>query len=101
MAWKGHRQNRRVDRIESINAILDRSDAEALFYTLCSQLEFCLPANELERLSASPPTNSDAFASAVFIAEGLDPVTSDRHLLNQVRQVVSEAFRKYAERVEQ
>jgi hypothetical protein len=59
---------------------------------LCIKLGFCLPPPDIERMAVSPPIDIDEFSQAVFVAEGLDPVTSDKHLFNQVRELVAEAF---------
>ena len=64
----------------------------ALLDQLCVRLVFCLPNQEVDRLAASPPRTVEEFTNAVFVSEGLDPVTADRYLWNQVRDMVGQAF---------
>ena len=54
---------------------------------LCSELGFCQVAHEIDRLRASPPVDAAALADAVFIAEGMDPL-SDQKMWRQVRDKV-------------
>ena len=51
---------------------------EALLYELCVDLGFCLPPQAYEALTYNPPPDAEAFARAVFIAEGLDFDAYDR-----------------------
>ena len=69
------------------------AELRRLLDRLCAQLGFCLPPDEQARLAEHPPDSVDAFADALFAAEGLDPATADRHLYRQVRDIVREAFR--------
>lgn len=78
--------------IANVGAGLGPEEVRGLLSQLCVRLGFCLPPLELERMAAAPPTGIDEFTHAVFIAEGLDPIGSDRHLVNQVREMVAEAF---------
>jgi hypothetical protein len=71
--------------------MLSERESESLLSKLCSGLGFCLSPNARRRLLANPPAGADAFADAVFVAEGLDPSTADRHLYRQVRAMTSEA----------
>ena len=64
----------------------------ALLDNLCMTLGFCLPPDVYSQLTAAPPTNVDDFTAAVFVAEGLDPVTAERHLYREVRALVADAF---------
>lgn len=79
-------------RIEYINVLLNREEVSALLSELCIKLGFCVPPIELERMASAPPSDVDEFTRAVFVAEGLDPVTSDRHLFNKVKEFVARAF---------
>ena len=74
--------------------ILPRDQAEQLLGKLCVQLGLCIPPDEWLRLATEPPSEAIAFTDAVFLAEGLDPATADRHLYRQARDIVIEAFRR-------
>jgi len=67
---------------------MKRSKLDQLLDLLCVELGFCLSPAEHARLASSPPSSVKAFTDAVFVAEGLDPVTADRHLWRQVRDRV-------------
>ena len=71
---------------------LTASDVEVLLDRLCTKLGFCLPPEARIELRTNPPTDAIAFTDAVFLAEGLDPETVDRHLYRQVRDSVNFAF---------
>jgi hypothetical protein len=58
-------------------AMLDPAEVNALISKLCTDLGFCLPPEVGERLRLAPPADCDAFADAVFVAEGLDPRGAD------------------------
>ena len=72
--------------------MLKPAEVTLLLSELCKKLGFCLLLSEIERLSATPPSGVDAFADAVFLAEGMNPEMADRHLYRQVRAVVRDAF---------
>ena len=63
------------------------SELPWLLDELCTELGFCLRPEQRAALEASPPRNADAFAEAVFAAEGIDPSNSKR-LYAQVRDKV-------------
>lgn len=67
-------------------------DVQRLLDRLCGRLGFCLPPEAQYRLRENPPPDVRSFTEAVFVAEGLDPETADRHLYRQVRDVVAKAF---------
>jgi hypothetical protein len=46
-----------------------------LLYELCARFGFCLPEEGRERIESDPPTDPDAFAAAVYRAEGFEPPT--------------------------
>jgi hypothetical protein len=54
------------------------SCAEAALYELCLKYGYCLPPDAQDRLLANPPPTSEAFAEALLLAEGLDPMDSGR-----------------------
>jgi hypothetical protein len=83
---------------ENIRALLDRREAYRLLANLCEQAGFCLAPDEQNRIASSPPTTVDGFANAALIAEGLDPLTSDRRSLRGVRRLVAEAFATHVKR---
>ncbi|MFI0481664.1 hypothetical protein [Actinomadura sp. 9N215] len=72
---------------------LTSKDVGFLLDDLCVRLGFCLDPTDQAALRASPPTNVDSFAEAVFRAEGLD-ASNYRHLWRQVREMVAQAFKK-------
>jgi hypothetical protein len=65
---------------------------EALLRQLCVELGFCLPAAEEARLAEHPPDDVDAFADAIFVAEGMDPRLANKRLWNQVRDRIVAHF---------
>ena len=70
-------------------------DVRGLLTELCVDLGFCLPPEEGKQLEAAPPTNVDGFTDAVWIAEGMEPVSTDprlQRLREQVRERVARAF---------
>jgi hypothetical protein len=70
-------------------------DVRGLLTELCVDLGFCLPPEEGTRLEASPPTTVDGFTDAVWIAEGMEPASTDprlQRLREQVRERVARAF---------
>ena len=58
---------------------------------LCVKYGYCLPPQSRERLEAEPPPTPEAFATAVFRAEGLDPFV-DEQLYRQLLAFVTHAF---------
>jgi hypothetical protein len=77
-----------------IKARLDPAEVQGLLSELCVRLGFCLPPLEIERLAASPPDDSDEFTEAVLIIEGYG-VPSQDPILDQVRDLVAEAFSRH------
>jgi hypothetical protein len=59
------------------------SEVPWLLDELCSELGFCLPAAERDRLMNAPPGDVDAFTDAIFAAEDMDPA-----LHKQLRRAV-------------
>jgi len=80
--------------------MINSTDVRPLLEKLCVDLGFCLPPAESEKLFANPPETVLEFTNAVFSAEGLAPEVADRHLFRQVRDYVSQAFRRSEERQE-
>ena len=56
---------------------------------LCAEQGFCLPRATIEKIENGPPLTVDELTDAIFIAEGLDPLMSDRALWKGVREVVN------------
>jgi hypothetical protein len=81
-------------QVENIRAVLGRDEARFLLRTLCEALGYCLPPYEQERILNNPPLTVYEFTDEVFMADGEDPSSADKKLLNDVRTVVAAAFAK-------
>lgn len=71
---------------------LTPSEAEILLDNLCQWLGFCLPSAERAALRDHPPDTPRSFTDAVFLAEGLDPITADSDTYKQAKAMVTKAF---------
>jgi hypothetical protein len=80
--------------VENIRAVLGRDEVWFLLKTLCEQWGYCLPPQEHERILNNPPLTVYEFTDEVFVADGEDPSSADKKLLNGVRTIVSAAFAK-------
>ena len=78
--------------------MMEPRDIAWLLEDLCVSLGFCLGSEERERLQASPPTDPDSFTTAVFRAEGLDPLTVNKRLYREVHAAITNAFQKAHDR---
>jgi len=75
-----------------MNGVTPRQ-AERLLSELYVDLGFCLPVEAQIRLEQNPGTDVDAFADAVFRAEGLNPETEiSLHLRRDTRARVLKHF---------
>jgi hypothetical protein len=83
-------------RVKHLEASLSEKEVRNLLSILCERLGFCLAPDKQLQLSLSPPTDIDQFTRAVFVAEGLDPLTSSSDLYQQVRECVTRAFVKHS-----
>ena len=72
--------------------MLTQEETRALLESLCLQLGFCLPPETNTRLASDPPTDPDAFAEAVFAAEGLPIHEGGKRLYKQVRNLIADAM---------
>jgi hypothetical protein len=79
---------------EVSQAMLSSAQTRWLVHDLCARLGFCLPAAAVERLETTPPETVSDFVAAIFVAEGLDPMTAERRLYRRVEAIVAEAFRR-------
>ncbi len=79
---------------------MNPTEVRQLLDDLCVHLGFCLPPLAKSQLEEMPPDDPDAFARAVFTAEGLNPDWVDRHLFRQVRNRIAEAMRRSAIKAE-
>jgi hypothetical protein len=77
---------------EPSDAISMKSGIELLLDNLCVELGFCLPPNEYARLASCPPTSTEAFTNAVFVAERLDPLSAKKELWRAVHSRVTKCF---------
>ena len=75
---------------------LNECQVKALLYELCVWLGFCLPAAEQRRLEQEPPVEVEAFADAVYAAEGADP-HAHPHIRKQVCDCIAAHFATAAE----
>ncbi len=78
----------------SVGCMLSELALRRLLDKLCVELGFCLPPEGQQRLVENPPADVLSFTDAVFIEEGLDPSTADRHLYRQVRDLIADSFRR-------
>lgn len=58
------------------------------------KLGYCLPPQEQERIASNPALTVYEFTEAVFVAEGDDPSSANKKMLNDVRTVIAAAFAK-------
>ena len=65
-----------------------------LLSELCTELGYCLPRIERERLIAAPWTTAEEFARAVFAAEGMTPESATKAAWRQVLERVTRAFER-------
>jgi hypothetical protein len=79
---------------------LSRAEAEALLYTLCIELGFCIHSPHYDKLCDHPPDDAISFTDAVVQAEGMNVTTIDRTLYRQVRDHVIAAFHRAQARKE-
>ena len=87
-------QRNRPPQVENTRGVLDRDQVRFLLKTLCERLGYCLPPREQERILSNPPLTVYEFTDAVFVADGEDPSSADKKILNDVRMVVAAAFAK-------
>ena len=69
-----------------------RRRIEYLLYELCAQFGFCLPPAARAEPETNPPADPDAFAAAVYRAEGFDPTTGDPALHRRVCAVIAQTL---------
>ena len=72
---------------------LTEPQTQALLYELCVRLGFCLPPADQRRLEKDPPVDVEAFADAVYAAEGADP-HAHPHIRKQVCDCIATHFAK-------
>ena len=70
------------------------TEIQQLLDDLCVQNGFCLPRPAQNQLIEAPPDDADAFARAVFTAEGVNPDYADRNVFRVVRDRIAEAMRR-------
>ena len=71
---------------------LMESDVEALLYRVCVDLGLCLTPGTYDDLVTHAPDSVDAMTDAIFVAEGMNPATTNRGTYRQVRAYVAAAF---------
>jgi hypothetical protein len=76
---------------------LSPHQTHVLLDELCIDLGFCLPPKDIARLESNPPTDINAFATAVIRAEGLDP---DRDVPLHLRRDIKARIAKHFKRAE-
>ena len=62
---------------------MTEAQLNALFRELCVELGFCLAPGASDAMFDAPPQTPEAFARAVFAAEGKDFDAEPRHWLKQ------------------
>lgn len=72
--------------------MLSSTRAAALLDDLCVRFGFCLPEAEARQLVSHPPSDPEAFASAVVLAEGLAWAELSAALQRQLLEVIYVAF---------
>jgi hypothetical protein len=87
-------QRHQPPQVENIRAVLSRDEVWFLLKTLCEAWGYCLPPHEAERILNNPPLTVYEFTDAVFVADGEDPSSADKKMLNDLRMVVAAAFVK-------
>ena len=87
-------QRNQPPQVENIRGVLDRAQVGFLLKTLCETWGYCLPPREQERILSNPPLTVYEFTEAVFVADGEDPSSADKKILNDMRMVVAAAFAK-------
>ena len=63
-------------------------DLPKLLDELCVKLGICLSPDDRARISVTAFRDLDSFEEAVLSAEGLNPLTVDRHLRHQLRTCI-------------
>jgi hypothetical protein len=63
-------------------------DVPALLDELCVKLGLCLGPDARTRISIAPPRDLDGFETAVLLAEGLDPLQTERRLRHELRECI-------------
>jgi hypothetical protein len=76
--------------------MLSSREAEFLLAELCSRLGLCLPPDARDRLIACVPVSAEAFAAAVFRAEGLERGPANRRLFADALATAERAFARAA-----
>ena len=79
-----------------VRAHINRAEAHRLLSILCTKYGFTLPPLWMARLQDNPPHSVGKFTDTVFLAEGLDPITSDSELHESVLREVRGAFERSA-----
>ncbi len=74
---------------------LGEADVKVLLYELCVRLGFCLPQEAQRQLERHPPSEVEAFADAVYAAEGEDP-HAHPHVRRQVCECIAAHFAQSA-----
>jgi hypothetical protein len=82
-----------------MNIRLSEHEASQLLSVLCIKLGFCLSPRLNSRLAKNPPPSAERFASAVYRAEGLDPILRS-DVYKQVLSYVEEAFQRHIDQLD-
>jgi hypothetical protein len=75
------------------SGMLSTRDIQLLLEDLCAQQGLCLSPEDQARFFDALPSTPERFATAIFLAEGLDP-DADRRLYHAVLGSVDRAFRR-------
>jgi hypothetical protein len=74
--------------------MLSEREVSFLLEELCVTYGCCVPPAAYDRLLATPPSDAESFALAVFRAEGVEPAPSNRRLYRQVLAHVERTYER-------
>jgi hypothetical protein len=82
---------RQRTRVKHVDVLRGTDEVRNVLSRLCIRYGFCLAADEIEKLAASPPTDIDKFTEAALVAADYGFTKSDP-LCIEARELVAQAF---------